>query len=201
MPCAVAAVRDDLELDLGFGVALFLVAFFAVAIGNFFLIDLDKKLCLWLLRFSNSPCCYRYDIYRVAVKDVMETKFNDATNNRPFGERVIDAAAVMADLNRYCVQIMEEEAWQKNDRNAITLFKSDKVTVTLVALHADAAINFNHAEDTDIVSVQCISGELKVNAAEGGQNLLQGHLYVQHENFSTAVAANDTILLLTIINR
>lgn len=135
------------------------------------------------------------------VKDVMETKYNDATNNRPFGERVIDAQYVMADLNRYCVQIMEEEAWQKNDRNAITLFKSDKVTVTLVALHADAAINFNHAEDTDIVSVQCISGELKVNAAAGGQNLLQGHLYVQHENFSTAVAVNDTILLLTIINR
>ncbi len=131
----------------------------------------------------------------------METRANDATNNRPFGERVIDAAHVMTDLNRYCVQIMEEEAWQKNDRNAITLFKSDKVTITLVALHVDAAINFNHAEDTDIVTVQCIAGELKVNAGAEGQSLLQGHLFVQHENFNTAVAVNDTILLLTIINR
>lgn len=136
------------------------------------------------------------------VKHAMETKYNDSTNNRPFGERVIDAPHVTADLNRYCVQIMEEEAWQKNDRNAITLFKSDKVTITLVALHANAEVNFNHATDTDIMSVQCIAGELKLKAEAAEQSLVQGHLLVQHGNFNTsAIAVNDTIFLLSTINR
>ena len=64
----------------------------------------------------------------------MEEKFNESTINRPEGDRLLDAPFVIADLNAYIKQITEEDAWFKNDRNAITIFKGDHVTVVLIAL-------------------------------------------------------------------
>ena len=54
----------------------------------------------------------------------MDEKFNDATKQRPQGERIMDAALVTIDLRNFTKQIKEEQARKDNDRNAITVFKT-----------------------------------------------------------------------------
>ena len=60
----------------------------------------------------------------------MDEKFNDATQQRPQGERIMDAALVTIDLSNFTKQIREEQAWKDSDRNAITVFKTDSMRIT-----------------------------------------------------------------------
>ena len=43
----------------------------------------------------------------------METKRNEATLNRPEGDRVIDAPYVFMDLDQFILQLKNEESWTK----------------------------------------------------------------------------------------
>ena len=45
----------------------------------------------------------------------MEIKRNQATFNRPQGDRVIDASYVFIDIPAFVDQIKMEKAWEKND--------------------------------------------------------------------------------------
>lgn len=63
---------------------------------------------------------------------MMEEKHNYATPQRPEGARPLDAAIIPIQLPKYIVQLKTEEAYHKNGKNAITVFKSDKVTITLL---------------------------------------------------------------------
>ena len=51
----------------------------------------------------------------------MEIKKNDATLNRPEGERVLDASYVMVDIRSYVDQLHREESYSKNGKNGITV--------------------------------------------------------------------------------
>jgi hypothetical protein len=50
----------------------------------------------------------------------MEIKRNEATLNRPEGDRVIDAPFVFLDIPEFIHQVKKEKAWKKYDRNGIT---------------------------------------------------------------------------------
>ena len=52
----------------------------------------------------------------------MEIKYNIATPNRPDGSRLLDAPWVYAELETILEQLRSEQAWEKNDRNGITIF-------------------------------------------------------------------------------
>ena len=41
---------------------------------------------------------------------IIETKYNEATLNRPEGERIIDAPFVFTDLGKYSQQLRNEDA-------------------------------------------------------------------------------------------
>ena len=68
----------------------------------------------------------------------MEVKYNEATINRPEGNRPIDSPTVLIDLPSFIEQIKSEKAWEENDRNSITVFKSGKMRVIVGALHKNA---------------------------------------------------------------
>ncbi|HMI79658.1 MAG TPA: hypothetical protein VK484_12745, partial [Ferruginibacter sp.] len=68
----------------------------------------------------------------------METKYNEATLNRPLGDRIIDAPFVFIDIKKFGYQLIEEEAWRKNDRNSITVYKTDGLTMVLSCLRNGA---------------------------------------------------------------
>ena len=53
----------------------------------------------------------------------MQLKNIDATINRPDGDHLIDAPYLVVDLPKFISQLKEEDSWDKNDRNGITLYK------------------------------------------------------------------------------
>ncbi len=57
----------------------------------------------------------------------MENTDIDSTHNRPEGDRKIDSPVLLIDIPSFIKQVKDEKAWGKNDRNAITVFKADKM--------------------------------------------------------------------------
>src|SRR6476469_813674 len=95
----------------------------------------------------------------------MEIKRNESTLNRPDGDRVLDGTYVFVDLPSYVRQIKEEKAWEKNDRNGITVFKSDYSTIVVTALQQGATIKDNKIDG--FLSIQVLHGNIRVSTADG----------------------------------
>ena len=129
----------------------------------------------------------------------METKHNEATHNRPWGERPIDAPMIPIDLHAYAQEIMQEEAWQKNDRNAITVFKTDNITIVLVALHKDAEVKPGNLESAAIINLQVMEGRVTFSTTLEKLELNRGQMVVLHEHIPYSVLAlEETVCLLTL---
>jgi quercetin dioxygenase-like cupin family protein len=132
-------------------------------------------------------------------KEFMEMKRNEATLNRPEGDRVIDAPYVFMDLARFIKQIKNEETWDKNDRNGITIFKTDNLTTVLTCLHKDALIKDNIVDG--IFQVQVLGGRIRVTTADGDTDLEEGEMMVFHPGVQHSIEAlKKSNLLLQTIN-
>ena len=94
----------------------------------------------------------------------MPVKINDATINRPEGKRLVDAPAVLVDLETFMDELKDEKAWKKNDRNGITVFKTPGLTMVLSAFHKGAEINDLQLEG--LVVLQVIKGQICVGTGE-----------------------------------
>ena len=128
----------------------------------------------------------------------MQEKYNEATNNRPEGDRPVNAPVVLIDIPNFIRQIKDEKAWDKNDRNAITVFKSDKMRIVLVAMHKDAEMQTEHPNN--IFSVQLIKGKIKLHTKEKSIEMGKEQLFVLHKNIPYKVeAVKKSIFLLTVV--
>ena len=127
----------------------------------------------------------------------MDDKFNDATKQRPQGERIIDAALVTIDLCSFTKQIKEEHAWKDSDRNAITVFKTDGMRIVLVALHKDAEMKKHTANG--MISVQVLEGQVLFTTSEQTVELSKGQMLTLHKGIPHSVLAKaETVFLLTL---
>jgi len=125
----------------------------------------------------------------------MELKNIDATINRPEGERLIDAPFVFVDLPKYVDQLKHEDSWDKNDRNGITVYKTDGITMVLTCLHKDAEIEKNSVDGW--LTVQVIDGVVDFTVKEKTVNLTRNQLITLHPNIEHSIHANkETVLLL-----
>ncbi len=128
----------------------------------------------------------------------MQEKYNEATINRPEGDRPVDAPSVLVNIPDLIGQIKDEKAWDKNDRNAITVFKSDKMRIVLVAMHKDAEMQTEHPKN--IFSIQVIKGKIKLHTNEKSIEVEKEQLFVLHENIPYKVeAVKKSIFLLTVV--
>ena len=128
----------------------------------------------------------------------MEEKSNDATEQRPKGDRIVNAAQVTIDLRSFTEQIRAEKVWKDSDRNAITVFKSDGMRIVLIALHKDAEMKKHTANG--IISVQVIEGKILFTTEEQSVELGNGQMLALHEGVPHSVLAKEeTIFLLTLI--
>ena len=126
----------------------------------------------------------------------MEIRRNEATINRPEGDRVIDAPFVFASLPSFILQLKKEDAWSKSDRNGITIFKTGNVTVVLTALHKDAEV-IDTAVD-GIMTVQVIEGAVRISTSEGDTELKEKEMVAFHPNTTHSVKAMmESVLLIT----
>jgi quercetin dioxygenase-like cupin family protein len=123
-------------------------------------------------------------------------KKNDATYNRPEGERTIDAPYVVADIEDRVKQLKDENAWEKNDRNSITLFKTPGVTIVLTCLHNEAVITDITVDG--IVVIQVIEGKVNVTTDGDAFELCEKKIVVLHPNVIHSIYALKTsVFLLT----
>ncbi len=128
----------------------------------------------------------------------MEEKYIEATFNRPAGERTLDAEVLLIDIPFFCDQIKNEKTWKENDRNSITVFKTDKLRIVLVAMHTDAEMHTQHPEN--ILSLQVIEGTVKLSTKQKSIEIKKGQLLMLHEQIPYSLqASEEVIFLLTII--
>lgn len=127
----------------------------------------------------------------------MDKKFNEATPQRPEGDRVIDAPLVEINLPTFTKQIKEEEAWKNGDRNAITVYKTNGMRIVLIALHKGAEMKQHKA--AGIISIQVIEGQMTFTADEKNVELNTGQMLALHKDIPHSVLAKEeTIFLLTL---
>ena len=127
----------------------------------------------------------------------MTEKRNDATPARPAGDRVIDAPSLIIDLPAFIAQIRQEDTWKKNDRNSITVFKTDDMCIVLGGLHMNAEMRPHKTEG--ITSIQVLEGMLEINTDELTGILQSGQLVAIHKGRNyRVVAMEESIYLLTI---
>jgi len=127
----------------------------------------------------------------------MENKSNEATPQRPEGDRMLDAPLVEMDLNKLVLQIKGETAWEEADHNAITIFKSDLMRIVLMGMNKNAELKTHTAKGT--ISVQVIAGKINFTANDHTAFLEAGHMLVLHEKIPHSVMAlKESFFLLTL---
>lgn len=129
----------------------------------------------------------------------MENLTIDATYNRPEGARNIDSPVLMVNTADLIKQLKDENAWQENDRNAITAFKTDKMRIVLVALHKDAKMTTDRPEN--IFSLQVLKGKVKVTTDFSSTEVEKEMILALHEKIQYSITAlKKSIFLLTIVD-
>lgn len=126
----------------------------------------------------------------------MEIKANEATPNRPAGDRILDAPYVYANLPSFIKQVKVEPSWEKNDRNAITVFKSAQMTIVVSALKEEASLK--ECKVDGYVTIQVLEGAIKLITQDGDGDMGENHLMVFHPGILHSIEARlDTVLLIT----
>ncbi len=129
----------------------------------------------------------------------MEIKRNEATLNRPEGDRVLDAPYVFIDIDEYIEQIKDEKAWNKKDRNAITVFKGPNVTVVISALQSGAEIVDKTVDG--FMTIQILKGKVQVTTPDGDIDGGKRNMVVFHPGVPHSIKAESkAILLITNYN-
>ena len=128
----------------------------------------------------------------------MENKSNDATPMRPEGNRILDAPMVEMDLDKFIQQVKSESTWANSDRNSITIYKSETLTLVLMGLHNQAELKPHKANG--VITVQVLQGSIKFSTDSQTSVLEKGQMIALHENIMHSVhALTDTFFLLTLV--
>lgn len=127
----------------------------------------------------------------------MESKIIEATNKRPQGNHIVDASLVKIDIPVLVRQIKNEAAWAETDRNAITVYKTNGLSIVLIALHKDAVMPKHQANS--LITIQILEGEIEFATDEDTSNLKTGQVLALHSAVSHSIlAVKETVFLLTV---
>ena len=114
-------------------------------------------------------------------------------------DRLLDGPLLVFDLPSMMEKLKYDDFGENGRRNAITLLKSDNMRLVLIALRAEAEIDFRQSDN--LISLQILKGKLEFIAEKKTVVLEQGQLLTLHENIPHSLTAIDeTIFLLTIGN-
>lgn len=126
-----------------------------------------------------------------------EVKFNNPTDLRPEGDRILNAPLVHMDLNEFSKTIKNEKTWKEKDRNAMTIYKTDGMRMVLVALHKGAILERHTANG--VISVQVLDGEINFSTDDQTVNLKVGQAIALHKMiYHEVTAVKESVFLLTL---
>ena len=129
-----------------------------------------------------------------------DIKINEATRNRPEGTRVLNAPAVLVHMNHFVDLVQNEKAWKENDRNGITVFKNEDLTVVITLLKKEARQDDVQTEGYS--SLYLISGRLKISAGEDKKEAGTGDLLLFHPGVNYSIfATEESSFFLTHYNK
>ena len=132
----------------------------------------------------------------------MEEKHNNATPQRPEGARALNASVLPIDMLKFIEQIKNEEAYLKNEKNAITVLKTKQVTVTIVALKPGEMLHPGNEEGVGMLILQVIDGYITFESRGERAELRKGYLLSLNDHLSfTARAKEESICLLTLFKQ
>jgi quercetin dioxygenase-like cupin family protein len=127
----------------------------------------------------------------------MENKSNEATPQRPAGDRTLNAPLVKMNLEHYITELKNESTWKESDRNSITLYKSEKLRVVLIGLHKHAELKTHTANG--IITVQLLQGHIWFTAEGETAELQHGQmLALQKKIPHSVIAKEESFFLLTV---
>jgi quercetin dioxygenase-like cupin family protein len=127
----------------------------------------------------------------------METIIHEIGVDRNEQERIIDATMVHVNLPHFIKQIKEEDTWKRNDRNAITLLKTNFLRIVLIALHKGAILK-KHAV-SQMLSVQVLEGKMQFITDVQTVELKAGDMITLYDGIAhSVVATEETVFLLTL---
>jgi quercetin dioxygenase-like cupin family protein len=109
----------------------------------------------------------------------------------------LDSPLATIDLAVESAQLRNERGWREGDRNANTLVKTPDFRVVLTALRSGARLQEHQAAGW--VSVQTVTGRLRLRVGNQQVELPQGHLVVLEPGLAHDVEAlEDSVFLLTL---
>lgn len=127
----------------------------------------------------------------------MENKIIESTSLRSADNRIIDASIVNIDIPSTVIQIKDEKIWTDSDRNSITVFKTNGLSIVLIALHQNAIMPKHKANG--IISLQVIEGAIQFKTDDDTIHLKAGQMIVLHSAIEHSILAmEETVFLLTI---
>src|SRR5690554_457584 len=126
----------------------------------------------------------------------MNERSSNPTPQRPDGQRILDAPMVTIDLNSMITQIRQEQAWKDKDRNAITVYKTEGMSLVVMALHEGAELKKHLAQG--IITVQVLEGRIRFVTDEQTVERAKGEMLTLHEKIPHSVLAlEESVFLLT----
>ncbi|MEO6883843.1 MAG: cupin domain-containing protein [Bacteroidia bacterium] len=127
----------------------------------------------------------------------MENKSNDATSQRPEGNRVLNAQLVEMNLYKFIEQIKAETTWTNSDRNSVTIFKSETMRIVLMGLHENAELKPHKANG--VISVQVLEGKINFITEQQSSLIEKGQMIaLQENNTHSVIALTESFFLLTL---
>ena len=108
-----------------------------------------------------------------------------------------EGAALTFDLTSEIAHLRQEETWSRSGRNSRTLAKEPNLRVVLITMQAGTQILEHRAAAR--LSVQVISGHLRLQVPDNDLDLPTGHLLVLNHLVGYEIHALDTsAFLLTV---
>lgn len=122
------------------------------------------------------------------------TSSNEATPQRPEGERMLNAPLVELNLYQFIEQLKNETTWAESDRNAVTIFKSATMRMVLIGLHEHAVLPPHKANG--VLSIQMLEGTMEFTVDQQSIQLTKGQMIALGDNRMHAVKALSTCFFL-----
>ena len=109
-------------------------------------------------------------------------------------EKVVE----IPEVKREEEKVKEEPTWQESERNSITIFKSDAMTIVLIGLHAQAELKPHKANGT--ISVQVLEGKITFATEYERAEIEKGQMIALQPNIThSVVATTESFFLLTLV--
>jgi len=125
-----------------------------------------------------------------------DIKRNEATKNRPEGDRPLDAPYLFIDVPDFVRQLQQEKAWETSDRNGITIFKSDGITMVVTIVKAGGLIKDNQVDE--YLTIHVLKGKARVLTTNGDIELSDHQMVTFHPFIVHSLeAVTDVIFLLS----